>query len=153
MLTFKRFSSNYSIYKKIALQLIVFFIAIYIIFQLLIITNFFSKDTLNVIHAHSVKLNILLIFTLFFIFLYIVNRINKWFVNPLKQLKDSINNDSDIHINDNIHDDDISDVFKSYQRMIKKSCRQRFSNKFKDIYTDSRKTSSHASATINVKYI
>ena len=120
MLTFKRFSSNYSIYKKITLQLIVFFIAIYIIFQLLIITNFFSKDTLNVIHAHSVKLNILLIFTLFFIFLYIVNRINKWFVNPLKQLKDSINNDSDIHINDNIHDDDISDVFKSYQRMIKK---------------------------------
>lgn len=116
MLTFKRFSSNYSIYIKIAFQLILFFASIYIIFQTLIKIGFFDKDTLNVIHNHHVKLNLLLICTLFFVFFYILNRINKWFIKPLHQLKNTTNNQSSIYRNKNIHE---SDIFKYYQVMIR----------------------------------
>ncbi len=118
MLTLKRFTSNHSIYKIITIQLIIFFAFIYLIFQLLISFDFFNKDTLNVIHNHYIKINSLFVFILLSIFCYIINRINKWFINPLSQLKDDINEQNHIPCNETIHKSDIKSIVKYYRMMI-----------------------------------
>lgn len=118
MQAFKRFSSNYSIYIKISFQLILFFVSIYIVFQLLIKLNFFNTDTLNVIHKHYIKLNILLLCTFTFVFIYILNRINKWFIKPLQQLKNETNKQSDIFNNKSIHGNDAGRFLKNHQVLV-----------------------------------
>ncbi|PSU70920.1 hypothetical protein C9J22_09115 [Photobacterium phosphoreum] len=119
MVTLKRFSSNYSIHRNITLQLLVFFVFVYFIFQLLTITEFFSKETLAAIHNHRVKISSLLAFTLFFIFCYIINRINKWFINPLNKLNKVINESNNISNNKIIHAGDITSMFEYYCMMIR----------------------------------
>ena len=112
MLSVKNFFSNYSMYKKIAFQITAFLFFIFLSFQLLVYFKFFSEDTLNVIHNHSAKINILFVFTLFFILFYFINVINKWFINPLKKLNKELNAKGNILNDENIHDINISDTFK-----------------------------------------
>ncbi|PSV15230.1 GGDEF domain-containing protein [Photobacterium kishitanii] len=119
MLTLKGFSSNYSIYRNIALQLTVCFSLIYFIFQILIEIHFFGKDTLNAIHNHSIKINILFVFTLLFVFCYLINCINKWFISPLNQLIEVINDRNNISNNTIIHETNINNTFEYYCMMIK----------------------------------
>ncbi|KJG55256.1 hypothetical protein UA38_20705 [Photobacterium kishitanii] len=119
MLTLKRLSSNCTIYRNIAIQLTVCFLFIYIIFQTLVAFKFFGKDTLNAIHNHSMKINILFFFTLLFVFCYLINCINKWFINPLNQLKEVINDRNNISNNKTIHENDIINTFEHYCMLIK----------------------------------
>ncbi|PSW61634.1 hypothetical protein C0W54_09740 [Photobacterium kishitanii] len=119
MLTLKGLSSNCTIYRNIAIQLTVCFLFIYIIFQTLIEFKFFDKDTLNAIHNHSMKINILFFFTLLFVFCYLINCINKWFINPLNQLKEVINDINNISNNKTIHENDIINTFEHYCMLIK----------------------------------
>ena len=120
MLTLKRFYPNHSIYRSVALQLIAFLFTIYITFQLLIVFYFFDNDTVNAFNNHRIKINMLLIFTLLFIFCYVINRINKWFIYPLKKLKDVISEKNNQFTNENIHENDINGMFEYYRVMIRK---------------------------------
>ncbi|SMY36226.1 Cyclic di-GMP phosphodiesterase Gmr [Photobacterium andalusiense] len=118
MLSIKNFFSNYSMYKKIAFQITVLLSFIFITFQLLVFFRFFDEDTLNVIHNHRTKINILFVFTLLFILFSFINMINKWFINPLKKLNKEINEKTNIFNNKNIHENNITDTFKYCTIMI-----------------------------------
>ncbi len=120
MLTIKNFFSNYSMYKKIAFQITVLFFFIFITFQALVFFGFFDIDTLNVIHNHRTKINILFLFTLLFILFCFINILNKWFINPLMNLNKEINEKTNIFNNENIHENNITDTFKYCSDIIDK---------------------------------